>query len=707
MALIELKNLDKTYHLGEVDLPVLKNVSLTIEHGEFVALMGASGSGKTTLMNLLGCLDRPSAGSFKFDGIEVAELSRPQLAVLRSSRIGFVFQSFNLLPRTTAEDNVRMPSAYSAERISMRQFHQRSQDLLDMVGLKERMDHAPAQLSGGEQQRVAIARSLVNAPMLLLADEPTGNLDSRTGKEILQLFRQLNTEKNITLLLVTHDPEVARHADRVIRISDGQIVDDKTIERDAAVSPKPAAAPAPETTAVSAKEAKRKLRSRGHRGNVRIMAGAARIALQALRRNVMRTVLTMLGVIIGVSAVIAIMEISQGASKAIQITVSNMGANMLSVAPGVTRRGAIRVSSGAATLTPDDAIAITRECPSAVCAAPVVGARAPVVYGNRNWTPHYMIGTTPSFLRVRNWEEIELGRVFNEREVLSGAKVCLIGQTVVDELFGDRYPVGEEIRVKNVPFTVIGVLEAKGANLLGVDQDDILIAPWSTVKYRIHGGGSAAIPRRRGYRRGDLPGKALVEHLPGSGQRVRSEAVQQILVKAESTDAIPDAIEEITLMLRDRHRLGEDVDDFRVRDMEEVSDAMRKVVSLLSGLGLSIAAVSLIVGGVGIMNIMLVSVTERTREIGLRMAVGANGTDILRQFLVEAVVLCLVGGLIGIIAGRGASLLVGMIMNWPTAPSASAAVVAVAVSVTVGVTFGYYPAWKASRLNPIDALRYE
>jgi len=707
MPLIELKNIDKTYHLGEVDLPVLKNVSLTIQRGEFVALMGVSGSGKTTLMNLLGCLDQPSAGSFKFDGIDVNKLSRPQLALLRSRRIGFVFQCFNLLPRTTAFENVRMPSAYSTEGISLRQVRQRSEDLLATVGLKERMDHAPGQLSGGEQQRVAIARSLVNAPMLLLADEPTGNLDSRTGEEILHLFRELNTEKDITLLLVTHDPEVARHADRVIRISDGQIIDDTTIHTDSAPSTRPAAAPGPETTAVSPKEAKVMLRSRGQRGSLRVMAGAARIALQALRRNVMRTVLTMLGVIIGVAAVIAIMEISQGASRAIQITVSNMGANMLSVSPGTIRHGAIRMGGGAVTLTADDAMAIEQECPSAVCAAPVVGARAQVIYGNRDWIPRYMIGTTPSFLTIRNWEEVELGRVFNERELRSGSQVCLIGRTLVRELFRDRSPVGEEIRVKNVPFKVIGVLEAKGSDLLGTDQDDILIAPWSTIKSRIHGGGGGGIPRRPRWLRGGLPGRSLVERLPGTGQRVRSEAIQQILVQAESTDAIPDAVEEITLMLRDRHRLGKDEDDFAVRDMEEVSDAMKKVVRLLSGLGLSIAAVSLIVGGVGIMNIMLVSVTERTREIGLRMAVGANATDILRQFLVEAVVLCLVGGLVGIIAGRGTSLLVGMLMNWPTEPSASAAFVAVAVSVTVGVAFGYYPAWKASRLNPIDALRYE
>jgi macrolide transport system ATP-binding/permease protein len=690
--LIELHGIDKTYHLGEVPLEVLKDVSLTIRRGEFVALMGASGSGKTTLMNLLGFLDRPSAGSYQFDGLNVTRLSRVQLAGLRSSRIGFVFQSFNLLPRATAEENVRMPTAYSADLSNGRKLRQRSRELLEMVGLGERLEHTPAQLSGGEQQRVAIARSLVNRPAFLLADEPTGNLDSTTGQEILDLFRRLNEEQGITLLLVTHDPEVARVAKRVIRISDGRIVDDTA----AAGESQPSSEPSDDGSA----------RLQGHRSTLRLIAGSTRMAIQALRRNVMRTALTMLGVIIGVAAVIAMMEISDGASDAIQITVSNMGANTLLVAPGSATRGGSRVSDGAATLTAEDADAIERECPEVICAAPVVRARTQVVYGNRDWTPIYILGTTPSFLTARNWDEIELGRTFNEREVRAGGKVCLIGQTIVRELFGSRYPIGEEIRVRNEPFTVIGVLQPKGANLLGIDQDDILLAPWTTIKYRISGGGSGG-PVGARFARGRLPGGTFLERLPGRFNQIRSQSIQQILVKAKSADVLELAMKQITELLRDRHALGDAEDDFRVRDMAEVSNALRNTVRLLSGLGLSVAAVSLVVGGVGIMNIMLVSVTERTREIGLRMAVGANAQDILRQFLVESIVLCLLGGCIGIFTGRAASLFVGTIMGWPTQPSLAAAATAVAVSVTVGVTFGYYPAWKASRLNPIDALRYE
>ncbi|MEN6405048.1 MAG: ABC transporter permease [Thermoguttaceae bacterium] len=693
MPLIELQHIFKTYHLGDVDVPVLKDVSLAVHRGEFVALMGASGSGKTTLMNLLGCLDRPTSGSYLFDGVEVTQLSRSELAQLRGSRLGFVFQSFNLLPRASAQENVRMPTAYAVDKSPSAEIQQLSRELLTTMGLGSRIDHSPAKLSGGEQQRVAIARSLINRPQMLLADEPTGNLDSRTGKEILAIFRRLNVEKGITILLVTHDAEVARHADRVVRIVDGQITEDKQLS---AQSPKPDAA---------TDDHYRGGRHRRTRNSLRIAADATRIALQALRRNVMRTVLTMLGVIIGVAAVIAMMEISQGASVAIQVTVTNMGANTLLVTPGAPQRRTGQIGERTDTITPEDADAIASECPSVICTAPIVNAWEQVVYGNRSWSPIYLTGSTAEFLKARNWSELDLGRVFNDREVLSGAKVCLIGKTLVRELFGTKYPIGEEIRIKNVPFKVIGVLSEKGANLLGTDQDDIVLAPWTTIKYRISGGGSGGIPPRDVLRL--HPGRSLAERLPGAQHWIRTDSVHQVMVKASSPEAVSKATKEITQLLRQRHRVPEGEEDFRIYDMAEVSNVLKRTIHMLSGLGMSIAAVSLIVGGVGIMNIMLVSVTERTREIGLRMAVGADAKDILRQFLVEAVVLCLVGGFLGILVGRAGSSLVGMLMGWPTYASPSAAAVAVAVSVTVGITFGYYPAWKASRLNPIDALRYE
>ncbi len=450
-----------------------------------------------------------------------------------------------------------------------------------------------------------------------------------------------------------------------------------------------------------------------------------RAAVHALRRNIMRSILTTLGIIIGIAAVIAMMEIGKGSSSAIQRTIASMGANNLLVMPGTAASGGISFGAGSVmTLTPQDAEAIATECPTVSSVAPVVRARTQVIYQDRNWVPLYIYGTTPAFLDVRDWRDLEEGRAFTDKEVRDGSTVCLLGQTLVRELFQGKSPVGKDVRVQNISFRVVGVLSRKGANMMGMDQDDILLAPWTAIKYRVTGSSVANVNQSSTSADASQQTTTLSQVYPGtqgdlypapsSTQEadtpvtVRFTNVDQILAAATSAGEIPVAIQQITSLLEARHRIRADqADDFTVRDMTEMSSALSSTTNLMTNLLLCVALISLVVGGVGIMNIMLVSVTERTREIGLRMSVGARARDILRQFLVEAVMLCLAGGILGILLGRGSSDLVTRILKWPTELSVAAIVASVAVSVGVGLVFGYYPAWKASRLDPIDALRYE
>jgi len=448
-----------------------------------------------------------------------------------------------------------------------------------------------------------------------------------------------------------------------------------------------------------------------------ILYGTVKTALGALRRNVLRTMLTTLGIVIGVAAVISMMEIGNGATIAVKRTMASIGANTVVVVPGAATTGGVNFGAGSVmTLTPQDADAIVRECPAISAVAPIVRARTQVVYGNRNWVPTYIYGTTPSFLRVREWTDLAEGEPFSEHDVLNSGKVCLVGQTVVRELFGGRSPLGKEVRIRSVSFKVVGVLRKKGANMMGLDQDDILLAPWTTVKYRVVATSLSSSNQSNSAAAGNLypctqlnlypiPSTAEQADTP---QPIRFTTVDQILTAARSSGQIPAAMEQVGELLRERHRLASgSPNDFNVRDMTEITKAMSSTTEMITKLLLCVAMISLVVGGVGIMNIMLVSVTERTREIGLRMAVGAEPGDILRQFLTEAVVLCLLGGLTGIALGRLSSYLISSLLHWPTATSLAAVVAAVVVSATVGMLFGFYPAFKASRLNPIEALRYE
>ncbi len=651
--MIELSGIHKTYRMGDVDVRALRGVSLTIEPGEFVAIMGPSGSGKSTLMHVLGLLDVPDAGSYRIHGQEVGRLSDDELAALRSRAIGFVFQQFNLLSRTTALENVALPLLYAANGTSTDD----ARALLQEVGLGQRISHKPNQLSGGQQQRVAIARALINHPSMILADEPTGNLDSASAEEIMAILRTLN-QRGITLVLVTHESEIAGQAQRVIRMRDGQIQSDERL-RESSSTPRPSSAAdaiQPVPSSLTWRELQAHLQQ----------------AVRALRANRVRTIFSMLGILIGVAAVVAMLALGSGARRSIESQLASMGSNLLVVRPGSRQVRGVTLEAGAVTrLTIDDARAIQSELPAVVRVAPSVSGRGQVSSGNKNWNTQ-VLGTTPEYAISRASAPV-VGRFFTEEEERARARLVVLGQTVVRELFGEASPIGEPILINRVPFQVIGVLPEKGATTWR-DQDDVLVMPLSTAMRRLLG----------------------------------KDYVDSIDVEIADASQLADAEGAIRDVIIRRHHLPPSREDtFDVRNMAELQAALSETSRTMSWLLASIAAISLLVGGIGIMNIMLVSVTERTREIGLRKAVGAKRHDILSQFLIEAVVISLVGGVAGILLGCAITLAMATLAGWATALSLWSIVLAVGFSAAVGIIFGLWPARQAASLNPIDALRYE
>jgi macrolide transport system ATP-binding/permease protein len=645
--LISIKNITKVYEVSDNKLEILKGINLTIEEGEFVAIMGPSGSGKSTLMHILGLLDKPTDGIYEIYGQNVLKFDDSQTAFLRSKIIGFVFQQYNLLNKMTACDNVALPMIYSGGTNRA----EKAKKLLSDVGLENRTDHKPNQLSGGQQQRVAIARSLINDPKIIFADEPTGNLASAQSNEIMQILTDLNN-KGISVILVTHEPDIAQWAKRVITIKDGQIISDTKKEEPQKISTQPL-----------------KIKKDSSRLSMAEFAENFFSAVRAILANKTRSILTMLGIIIGVASIISMLALGNGAQKSLEKQITSMGTNLLYLMPGRISLGGVAGNS-VRRITLDDVKALASNKELIKNIDPNVSGSSQVVYGNKN-TNTTVMGVTPVYQYMQT-SVPEYGRFFTKSENDSAAKVCVIGATVIKNLFGNEDPVGKYIKIDRKQFRVVGILPVKGAQGPR-DGDDKIVVPLNTAMKRLLG-----------------------------TQYVSSVSVEVYDGKIDETEAYL-----LSTMLA-RNRLGPDqADSFRIRNMSDMIQMLSSTTKTMTMLLGAVAGISLIVGGIGIMNIMLVSVTERTREIGLRKAIGATKTAVLLQFLIESSVLSLAGGILGVSLGVLISLAVSKFAGWAAYVSSFSIILSVTFSAGVGILFGLWPAKKASELSPIEALRSE
>ncbi len=649
--LIKLVDITKTFYTGgEVAIDVLHGISLEIHAGEFVALMGASGSGKSTLMNLIGCLDRPTGGNYYFVGQNVAGFDRDQLARLRREAFGFIFQSYNLIGTATATENVEVPAIYAG--VGAEDRRERAELLLESLGLPDRLTHRPNQLSGGQQQRVSIARALMNGGKIILADEPTGALDSRSGAEVMKLLHQLSDQGH-TVILITHDREVAQHANRLIELKDGMIINDSV--------PHKKITPANQFSIGSVTE---------HDNHTASFIGesaeAMKMALRSLRANLFRTFLTLLGIMIGVAAVIAMLALGEGAKHSVLERIGSMGTNLLLVRPGAPNQRGPGPDTTVATLIPADAVALA-ELPNVESAVPESNGSVTVRFENRD-VQTQVTATSPEYPDTRSWP-VAKGTFFNDADVQSYGTVVVLGQTVANNLFGQNTePVGQFVLINNVPFMVIGVLTAKGATAWGQDADDVVFVPLTTGSLRLFG----------------------------------YNYLRSITVAVKDIGTIDAAQEQITTLLSARHGR----EDFQVRNQAALLETITETYNTLTLLLGSIAVISLLVGGIGVMNIMLVTVSERTREIGIRMATGARMRDILQQFLTEATLVSALGGVIGVAAGLAAAEMIRR-FDMPVLFTLPPVILAFSCAVATGLIFGFAPALKAARLDPVVALASE
>ncbi|RIX77046.1 macrolide ABC transporter ATP-binding protein/permease MacB [Acidovorax cavernicola] len=656
--LLTLRGIGRSFPSGEQEVQVLKDVNLDIGHGEMLAIVGASGSGKSTLMNILGCLDRPSTGTYTVSGQDVGTLDSDALAALRREHFGFIFQRYHLMQHLTATGNVEVPAVYAGTEGGARE--ERARQLLARLGLGDRTEHRPSQLSGGQQQRVSIARALMNGGQVILADEPTGALDSKSGQEVMGILRELHAQGH-TIIIVTHDMQVARCTERIIEIADGEIVGDRPNVPTVAAPPQAVADDAPAPPAMT----------RPTLGIARFSTGwarfseAFRMAWRSMMAHRMRTALTMLGIIIGITSVVSIVAIGEGAKRFVLADIKAIGTSTLDIYPG--RDFGDDKAASIRTLLPADLQAIAAQ-PYVHSVTPTtmrslrLRYRSADINGNVN-------GVSDSFFSVRD-VQMASGMAFNANDVRQQSQVVVIDQNTRRKLFPEGTdPVGKIILVGSLPCTVIGVAQEK-KSMFGENKSLNIWLPYSTGASRLFG----------------------QQHFDNITVRIRDD---------QPTKAAEDSIVRLLTL---RHG-GKDFFTFNMDSIVKTAERTSQSLTLLLSL---IAVISLVVGGIGVMNIMLVSVTERTREIGIRMAVGARQSDVLQQFLTEAVLVCLVGGFIGVMLSYGISFLFSVfVKQWQMIFSLGAVVSAFLCASLIGVLFGYLPARNAARLDPIEALARE
>ncbi|MDD2899187.1 MAG: MacB family efflux pump subunit [Desulfuromonadaceae bacterium] len=648
--LLELKGLGRSFVTGEQKISVLKGIDLTIYGGEMVAIVGASGSGKSTLMNILGCLDRASEGSYRIDGQETGELSSNELARLRRDYFGFIFQRYHLMPHLTATQNTEIPAIYSGVNKSVRRT--RAQEILSRLGLGDRCDHRPNQLSGGQQQRVSIARALMNGGDVILADEPTGALDSKSGQEMMNVLHELHARGH-TIILVTHDMQVANHAERIIEISDGEIIRDQH-------NPD---APAIEKSELPEKVTVEK-QTNFIQANWGRFAEAFKMALIALSSHRMRTLLTMLGIIIGITSVVSVVALGQGARQKVINDISSMGTNVIDIYPG--KDWGDEDAASILTLIPSDLEALKSQV-YIDSATPATGGSQVLRY--RNISANASVnGVGEQYFRVKGYE-LSQGALFNAGDVVNQAQVVVIDQNTSKKFFAKEDPIGRIIFLGELPCRIIGVTKEKEGPF-GNSQNLMVWIPYSAAMSRILG----------------------QQYFNSITVRVMEGTSNQI------------AEQSIITLLKQRHGRK----DFFTSSSDSILKTVNKTTATLTLLISAIAVISLVVGGIGVMNIMLVSVTERTHEIGIRMAVGARQEDIMQQFLIESVLVCLIGGMIGITLSYGVGLIFSFfVTSFAMKFSVVSIISAFLCSTVIGVVFGFIPARNAARLDPIEALARE